>query len=60
MQHDARINGVAFSPDGLRILTGSNDGAAYLWDASTGKPVGEPFHNEGRVRAVDSPTVPPI
>jgi WD40 repeat protein len=33
----------AFSPDGRAILTGSNDGAFRLWDAATGKPIGESF-----------------
>jgi len=28
---------VAFSPDGQRILTGSMDGTARLWDAATGR-----------------------
>ena len=28
----------AFSPDGSRIVTSSNDGTARLWDAQTGKP----------------------
>jgi WD40 repeat protein len=27
---------VAFSPDGTRIVTGSNDGTAKMWDARTG------------------------
>lgn len=28
---------VAFSPDGTKVLTGSNDGNVRLWDASNGK-----------------------
>ena len=29
--------GVAFSPDGARIVTCGNDGTARVWDAATGK-----------------------
>jgi WD40 repeat protein len=29
-----------FSPDSRTVLTGSNTGAAQLWDALTGKPIG--------------------
>ena len=32
----------AFSPDGKRIVTASEDKTARLWDAETGKPIGEP------------------
>ncbi len=35
--HSASINSTAFSPDGDRILTGSNDQTARVWDAHTGK-----------------------
>jgi WD40 repeat protein len=31
---------VAYSPDGTHILTGSNDGSARIWDATTGQPAG--------------------
>src|SRR5439155_3060971 len=34
--HTASITSVAFSPDGLRMLTGSEDYTAKLWDASPG------------------------
>jgi WD40 repeat protein len=30
---------VAFLPDGLRVLTGSQDNTAKLWDAVTGKEI---------------------
>ena len=33
----------AFSPDGKRIVTASSDKTARLWDAATGKPIGEPL-----------------
>ena len=35
--HSAEVYGVAFSPDGERIVTGSADGTAKLWDAADGK-----------------------
>ncbi|MEO2090442.1 MAG: serine/threonine-protein kinase [Gemmataceae bacterium] len=37
--HRDEVRGVVYSPDGTRILTGSRDGTARLWDARTGTPV---------------------
>jgi hypothetical protein len=33
--HTGPVSAVAFSPDGMRVLTGSDDGTARLWDAAT-------------------------
>ncbi|MGQ0602687.1 MAG: nSTAND1 domain-containing NTPase, partial [Anaerolineales bacterium] len=37
--HTQRVNGVAFSPDGTRLVTVSDDGTARIWDAVTGQQV---------------------
>ncbi len=34
--HNDKVVPVAFSPDGKRIVSGSHDGTAKLWDATTG------------------------
>jgi WD40 repeat protein len=34
------VSCVAFSPDGVRILTASRDGTARLWETATGRAVG--------------------
>jgi WD40 repeat protein len=51
-QHDNAVLAVAFSPDGRRILTGSADQTARLWDAVTGRPLGKPLAHDGLVLAV--------
>ncbi|KZP10330.1 WD40 repeat-like protein [Athelia psychrophila] len=44
-----RVNSVAFSPDGERVASGSNDRTIRIWDARTGKLVAGPF--EGHTRS---------
>ena len=41
----------SFSPDGRRIVTASDDKTARVWDAESGKPVGEPLRHEDAVSA---------
>jgi WD40 repeat protein/energy-coupling factor transporter ATP-binding protein EcfA2 len=37
------VYSAAFSPDGKRIVTASQDKTARVWDAETGKPIGVPL-----------------
>ncbi|QIR40962.1 ribosome assembly protein 4 [Tolypothrix sp. PCC 7910] len=37
--HNSPVNGVAFSPDGQQLASGSNDSTIKIWDVSTGKVI---------------------
>ena len=37
--HGAPVHCVAFSPDGDRLATGSEDNTVKLWDAATGEEI---------------------
>jgi hypothetical protein len=55
--HDDAVNSAAFSPDGKRIVTASADEMARIWDAESGKPIGEPLkgHDDAVTGATFSP-----
>ena len=40
------VNSAAFSPDGKFVLTASWDKTARVWEAATGKAIGEPLRHE--------------
>ena len=48
---EAGFNSAQFSPDGQRVLTVSSDNSVRLWDAFTGKPIGEPMQHEADVNS---------
>ncbi len=60
-RHGETVESASFSPDGKRVVTASRDTTARVWDADTGKPVGEPMtHGEWLVSAsfsADGPRV---
>ena len=47
--HTEAIRSVSYSPNGTRVVTGSNDKTVQIWDAESGVVVGEPLagHNGG-------------
>ena len=49
LQHKAPVYSAAFSPDGTRVVTASDDNTARVWDAATGAPIGKPLQHEGAV-----------
>ncbi|KAF5334716.1 hypothetical protein D9758_017351 [Tetrapyrgos nigripes] len=39
----SEVKGISVSPDGTRIVSGSEDGTVRIWDAQTGTAIGEPL-----------------
>ena len=43
------VTSAAFSPDGKFVVTASSDKTARVWEAATGKAIGEPLRHEEEV-----------
>ena len=50
--HTSSVFSASFSPDGKRIVSASGDNTIRIWDAETGRQVGQPL--EGHTRTVKS------
>ena len=46
------VRSVAVTPDGSRIVTGSEDNTARIWDAASGRELAQLTGHEGGVRSV--------
>ncbi|KAG8690281.1 hypothetical protein FRC11_012683 [Ceratobasidium sp. 423] len=55
--HIDRVRSIAFSLDGIRIVTGSDDHTVRIWDTATGNAIGSPFlgHAAGVTSVAFSP-----
>jgi WD40 repeat protein/serine/threonine protein kinase len=51
--HTDTVDGVAFTDDGARLLSGSWDGTLILWDVKTGEKIRRFEGHEGRITSVD-------
>ncbi len=51
LKHGDNFTLAAFSADGTRVVTASLDGTARVWDAQSGKALGESMRLEGNVRS---------
>jgi WD40 repeat protein len=49
--HEAAVVSVAFSPDGTRIVTASDDKTARLWDPTEGRQIGAPMVHEALINS---------
>jgi WD40 repeat protein len=51
LRHEKGVWSAAFSPDGRFVATASSDKTAHVWEAATGKPIGEPLRHEEAVNS---------
>ncbi|KIN97417.1 hypothetical protein M404DRAFT_1006058 [Pisolithus tinctorius Marx 270] len=57
LEHASVVTSVVFSPDGKRIVSGSEDNTMRIWDAERGVQIGSPL--EGHKNKVQSVTFSP-
>jgi WD40 repeat protein len=50
--HARQVNAATFSPDGMRIASGSDDGTVRTWDVSTGRTIAVADAHAGSVYSV--------
>jgi WD40 repeat protein len=50
MRHDGEVAYAQFSPDDRVVLSADRSGAARLWSASTGEPLGDPMRHSTALR----------
>jgi WD40 repeat protein len=55
--HDDGVLHAAFSPDGTRVVTSSEDFSAAIWNARTGEPLGPRLRHGDKVRSAQFATV---
>ena len=53
--HTGEVEAVAFSPDGRRAVTGSDDKTARVWTAARGRPGAHPPARWPRIYRRDQP-----
>jgi WD40 repeat protein len=51
LRHDDAVNSAAFSPDGSRIVTASDDNTARIWDAATATEIAVLRGHKGWVKS---------
>src|SRR5678815_2175445 len=57
MRHRARVRALHYSPDGMKLVTLSDDRSVRLWDSTTGQPLSElARHPQSVEGAAFSPT----
>ena len=48
LKHESEVSQAAFTPDGLRVVTGTVLGQLQFWDAQTGTPLSKPIDLHGQ------------